>query len=217
MTTFNPLDAAQWRQWVNDFDNTARLFATQYANLQALAPYVQQRHPELLPQMQSLIARGATHQATLATLNQLRLQAANWLSTIGQNVSNAVNASMDWLTSRFQNGWRIITGLGALPNGLGLAPVVAIAGIAAAVAAIIVIANWIKESYEFTQRLNALHSLEQNGATPEQAASIVARTVGAPSGGSFFGIPVNMLLIGVALIVLGPPVLNLLTARERNN
>ncbi len=205
MATFNPLDAAQWRQWANDFDNTARLFQTQYAQLQQLAPYVRQRHPELLSSYNSLVTRGAQHQATLATLNQLRAQVGDWLAGIGQAVSGAVVASMDWLKQRF--------GLG----GLGVAPLIAIAGIAAAAGAILVIANWIKESFEFSQRLNALYRLEATGQTPENAARIIGQTVGLPGqGGSFFGIPVNYIIIGVALVLLGPPLLNLLTEREKN-
>lgn len=207
MPTFNPLDANQWRQWVQDFDNTATLFAQQFATLQRLAPYVQQRHPELLPTYNNLLARGATHQVTISTLNNLRQQVTSWLNSIGQFISNTVNAAnadINWLKQRF--------GLA----GMGFAPVVAIVGIAAAAAALIVIANWIKESFELSQRLNALQNLESAGQTPENASRIVNQTVGAPgASGNFFGLPLNYLIIGALVLVLGPPILNLLTARER--
>lgn len=204
MTDLNVNDAGAWQRFVNDFDNTSRLFAQSFNDLQRLGPYVRERHPELATQYNALVARGGQHQAQLAQLANLRNQVTTWLTGIGRAVQTTYNSTMDWLRQRFGLG-----GMGAVPL------VVGVVGVAAAAAVIALVARWITEAYQFTQRLNALERLERQGLSPQEAARVVNQTVGAPSQPGIFGIPWTYLIGGVALIVLGPPLLRMISERRK--
>lgn len=203
-TTLNPLDARSWAQWVAQYDAVRQQFGQQFQNLQSLGTYVAQRHPEMLAQYNTFVAQGAQHQANLAALQSVRDTVTNWLSGLGQTFTNAVvnplstffntveqdvQSAGDWLKRSF--------GFGAVPV------IVGVVGVAAAAAVIVAVANWINQSYQMTQRLNALYRLEQSGSTPQQAANIVNQTLGSP-GGSLFGIPMTWIFGGLALVLLGP-------------
>jgi hypothetical protein len=198
---FNPLDVNSWARFVQDFDNTSRLFADQFGVLQRLAPFVRTQSPAIQARYNSLITRGSHHQATLATLGRLRNEAGQWLAGMNRAVSGAVNASMSWLRERFG-----LAGMGAVPVIIG------VAGVAAAGAAIVVIANWIREAFMFSQEMNAIYRLVETGMTPQQAAEQVRRT--RVSTSNPLGIPWHYLILGAAVLVLGPPLLSMIRERR---
>ena len=216
MPAFETRDANQWQRWMADFDRVSREFAAQFAALQQLGPFVRERHPELQSQYSQLVARGANHQATLATLSRLRNDAQNWLASIGigtrSDTGSIIGAAVGG-SSAAGGGIKTVTpksGLGAIPV------IVAIVGIVAAAAALVVIANWIKESFDFTQRLNALFRLEEQGHSAQEAANIVrsVSTAGGAGLTSLVSNPFSWLMIGAAVLLLAPSIMRALEQRK---
>lgn len=65
-----------------------------------------------------------------------------------------------------------VGGLGVLP----VLPVVAVAG------AVTLISKWLKDTYEFSVKMNRVRELEQKGVSPSEAARIVEKTTEAGQG-----------------------------------
>lgn len=204
--TLNPSDAGSWLDFVTKFDNASATFTANYNGLMALGPYIQTKHPELLPQYEAMLQRGSEHAYTLQQLKYTRDTAAAWIAWLQQGAQN----TFDWFKST--------VGLqGVEQNGFGYVPViVAIVGIAAASAALLVIASWIKDAYVFAQRTNALQDMERKypGATPAQVSAAVNATLGAPGSNEFLGIPWTLLIWGAVAVFLGPPLLKMLEGRK---
>lgn len=213
-STLNPNDAQKWSQWAGQYQVVSQQFATQFSALQQLGPYVAQQHPELKPQYDQMIAQGAQYQAQLRTLQDVYNTVVPWLQSLGVGIANFVMNPIGTTVAAGQDVFNNIENWWSKTFGV-IPIIVGVVGVAAAAAVILAVANWINQSYQMTQRLNALYRLEQQGSTPDQAVSIVNRTLGSP-GGSLFGIPLPWLFAGVAAIVLGPPLLNLLSGGRRN-
>jgi len=231
----NPDDAGGWYSWITDFDATYAGFQDNWNGLLAQQAYVMTAHPELVPTYNDLVARGQKHAAKLQELKATRDYVASWLDWL----VNGVQSGIDFVSSAAQSAYdtaKSWLGLGAIPRvilrpglaGLGIAPLVVI-GLAAAVAALVVIGYWIKDAYNFAQRLNALQQQEQALAgpggqiTPEiakQAQAIVDGTLGPAPGtagsinNNLLGIPWTWLIGGAVIIFVAPPLLESLNRRE---
>jgi len=207
----NPNDAPSWWDFVTKFDATSASFNENYDALKQLGPYIQTSHPELLPQYNSLMQSGASNETSLNKLKATRDYVYSWLQwlqtgagNIASFISSNAQAAYTWTLQQL--------GLGEVEQGLGVIPVaMVIVGVATAVAALVVIAKWITDAYTFAQRLNALQAQEAQGLTPTQASQIVNQTLGAPSSGSFLGIPWTLIAWAAIAIIVGPPVIKAIT------
>lgn len=201
--TLTPDQAPSWVRFVTNFDTTYKAFMDNYQALMSLGPYIQNQHPELLSQYEDMLQRGSEHAYTLQQLKATRDTVAAWLQWLQ---AGAIN-TFDWFKKQ--------VGLGEADSGLGYVPViVGIVGVAAASAALVIIASWIKDAYMFAQRLNALQAQEARGATPAQAAAIVNSTMGAPGSNEFLGIPWTLLAMAAIAVFIGPPLLKMLGERK---
>lgn len=240
--TLDPSNAPQWQQWITNFDAAAKQFDGNYTALLQQAPYLTLHHPELLGDYYKLIAR---YQDETDTVNQLRATrdtVVGWLSSIGQwfanitpgnfaqgatvianDVGAAVQGGMDWLKSAFglseyQANRAYLSSTAQERGGLGslgFAPIVVAIGIAAATAALVVLAQLAKDTYEFSQRVAAIKDLEAKGMSPDAAAATVNATLGAPRDpNTFLGIPIMPLALTAAAIILGPPLIDAFNKRR---
>jgi len=212
----NPNDAPSWWDFITKFDATFASFNENYSALQQLGPYIQNNHPELLSQYNSMMQQGATNDATLQKLKATRDYVYSWLQWLETGAGNI--ASFVSSTAQSTYSWALQQmGLGGIEEGLGFIPVaMAVIGTAAGIAALVVIAKWITDAYTFAQRLNALQAQEAQGLTPAQASQIVNQTLGAPSSGGFLGIPWVLIAWAAIAVVIGPPVIKAITdARVR--
>lgn len=212
MAVLNPADAPTWYDFVTKFDATYNSFYDNYNALMALGPYIQTKHPELLPQYMAMLQSGAVNADKLEGLKATRDYVWSWLQWLQTGASDAsgfvtgaAQGAYDWAKRQL--------GLGEM----GIVPVaVAVIGVSAAIAALVVIAGWITDAYVFAQRLNALQDLENRGKTPEEAAAIVNQTLGPPgSTSNFLGIPWSLLIWGAMALVFGPPLIKAITGDRR--
>jgi hypothetical protein len=206
-------DAPTWYDFVTKFDTTYRSFYDNYNAIMALGPYIQNSHPELLPQYMDMLQAGAVNADRLEGLKATRDYVYSWLqwlqsgaSDISSFVYSGAQSTYDWAKRQ----------LGLGDAGLGVIPVaVAVIGVSAAIAALVVIAKWITDAYVFAQRLNALQDAERRGMTPQAAAAYVDSTLGPVSSGGILGIPWTLLIWGALAIALGPPIIKAITGGER--
>jgi hypothetical protein len=227
----NPADANSWWDWVSNFDATWQQFSANYNALLSLQGYISSTHPELLPQYNQLVADGQGHMQTLTDLKATRDYVWSWLSWMQTGLQSGV----DFVSTSAQSAYdtaKAYLGLSAINEraiirGLGIAPAVVI-GVAAAAAALVIIGYWIKNAYDFAQRVNALQAQERalagNGPiTPEiaqQAQNIVDNTLGPAPGSAasindnLLGIPWTYLIIGAVLVFLGPPILEAIEGKR---
>ena len=98
------------------------------------------RYPDLARERASLVSKGGTLQRTIS----------------------ALTGAVDKVFTFFRG----VTGL----DGLGFIPLLPIAAITIAVAAI---TKWMTDAYEFNKRLDAVQALEAKGYSPEKAGQIV--------------------------------------------
>lgn len=208
--TLNPADAPSWYNFVTQFDATYASFYDNYNALMSLGPYIQTKHPELLPQYNAMLQAGAVNADKLEGLKATRDYVYSWLQWLQTGAGDAAS----FVGSAAQS----VYDFAKKELGLGFVPVaVAVIGVGAAIAALVVIAGWITDAYVFAQRLNALQDAEARGATPEQAAAIVNSALGPPPSGTsnFLGIPWTLLIWGAIAVFIGPPVLKMLTGDKR--
>jgi hypothetical protein len=90
--------------------------------------------------------------------------------------------------------FRSVTGM----DGLGFIPLLPVAVIGAAVAAI---AKWTTDAYTLTQRLNEVKRLEASGMSPQQAAATVAAIAPKPFFGGLPPLLPIAALVGLAFVV----------------
>lgn len=210
--TLAPADAPAWYDFVTKFDATWNSFHDNYDALMQLGPYIQNSHPELLPQYEAMLQAGAVNADQLNGLKATRDYVYSWLqwlqtgaSDVSSFVSSAAQTAYDYVKAQL--------GLGEM----GFVPVaLAVIGVSAAIAALVVIAKWITDAYTFAQRLNALQAEEAKGATPAQAAATVNAVLGDPNAPSnFLGIPWSLLIWGALALTFGPTILRMFTGDRR--
>lgn len=232
--TLDPSQSQGWLDWVTNFDSTYQQFNDNFNGLVAQQDYVLNVHPELLTTYNDLVAQGQAHAQTLSQLKATRDYVWSWL----QWLNSGVQSGIDFVTTTAQSAYdaaKAALGLGAMPrvvlrkglHGLGVAPLVVI-GLAAAVAALVVIGYWIKNAYQFAQRLNALQAQEAALAGPggqitadiaAKAQAIVDGTLGPAPGSSasindnILGIPWTWLITGAVVVFLGPPLIDALNKK----
>lgn len=208
--TLNPTNAPQWNNWVGQYNAVSQQFAKTYDDLKKLGPFIQQ-HPEYASQYNSLLAQGAQHQATLATLNSVKNAVVPWLNQIVTAAPattilgpigvpiDASNAIINWFRSTFHLG------------EMGAVPVVVVGvGIVAAAAALTLIVKWITDTVQLMQRLNAQQALIAQGVSPAQAAQIVQQN----SATSLFGIPWNTVILAGVVVLLAPKLLDMINGDD---
>lgn len=103
----------------------------------------------------------------------------------------SVTRTVDKVTSFF-------SGLGEI-KGLSVVPLLPIAVIAGAVAAI---TKWGTDAYTFSVKLDEIKRLEATGMSPERAASLVARNAPASLIGGFTTNLLPIVAVGVVLFFL---------------
>ena len=174
-----------WLKAVTDFDETYKKFFKNYNGLLAQRNYILTQHPELALDYEDLVDRANETADKLATIN------------------NTVNKVKVWLSG----SWSRIKSVFGF-DGLGAIFLVAIP-IAAVVAAIAAAGYVINDMYQFGKRIEMYKDAEAKGATPQQAAAVVDRTLGPPGSGIFGtgGIMGNikwLIVGGIALLILPP-------------
>lgn len=172
-------DAPAWSQFIRDFDGAHRAFNENRAGLRAQLPYLQQKHPELLPQAQTLLARSDALASKLASLAATRASVAGWLGSLGRAYQTAIDYTSRAMESA-ADAWaaaRKRLGLG----DLGIAPVIVVVGLAAASATLISVTKWISEAFVMAKRVNTLRDLEAQGYSAGEAADVVNKTMGKPN------------------------------------
>lgn len=208
--TLSASDAPAWSQFVRDFDGAYKAFTDNRAGLMRVGPYVQSKHPELLPQYNALLSRANALAPKLAMLADTRARVAGWLGGLGRVYQTAVDATSqaietaaDWITAA-----RRRLGLGEL----GIAPVLVVVGVAAAGTALTLITKWISETYTFAKRVQALQDMEARGYSAEQAADAVNRALGPPGQRGGIEDTIKTILwvlgLGAAAIYLLPKLLD---------
>ena len=96
-----------------------------------------------------------------------------------------------WLRDTIKS---VMSFFGVNLSGLGILPLIPIAGIAAGVA---YVASLAASAWELSKKIEEQRRLESRGLTPQQASAIVSRNAGAGTGLS----TTQMLMIGGALLV----------------
>lgn len=150
-------DVAQWWNLQARFEEAERQVQDVLARLQAHADTAR-RSPEMIGSYTALMQRAASLQASIASSLQ------------------TIRNALDWL--RGLTEW--VPGL----NGLGIAPVIGIAAIAAALAAV---TKFITDALSVIRQLDAKRALfdaqaaeqrrlEAQGMTPQEAAAVVNRS-----------------------------------------
>ncbi len=208
-----PAQATAWYNVIGQFNNVFDNFNTNYHALLQQANYVYTQHPELKSTYDNLVNTGSKNwtdlyniKTDIATVQQwlsgalttVENTASNVASSVSSSVSSAITSAENWYNNTF----------GDLPpqrSGLGIIPVlITIAVVAAAIAAATI---WLTDAYKFSQRLKALQTAEDKGATPAQAAAIVNQTLGPPgSSGTIFGINVTWVMVGAGILILLPAI-----------
>lgn len=89
---------------------------------------------------------------------------------IVNNTISALTGAVDKVYSFFKG----VTGM----DGLGVLPLLPVAAISIAVAAI---TKWTTDAYEFNKRVDAIQALEAKGYSPEKAGQIVSQQFYRPS------------------------------------
>ena len=181
-------EAQSWYSVITDFPSYWNNLQKNYQGLIAQADYIYTKHPELKTEYDKLLNEGGALYNKMAAINETVTGIkSNW------------NSFTSWLQSA--------VGI----NGLGILPAIPIAITAASAAGVIYsVAQWLTKNAELAARLNIFHEAEAKGATPAQAAQIANQTIGEPSSGMFFGLPIKWLVIGgIALFAL-PVILPLL-------
>lgn len=203
----SPADAPSWYQFVTDFDNTYAKFYDNYNGLMATGPYIQNKHPELLDYYGKLLQQGSDAAYKLEQLKATRDYVYSWLNWLQSGLDSVAATAQ----AAYDNAKHAL-GLGEL----GIAPFIAIVGIAAATAALIEIAQLTAKYFEAAQRFNMLQTLEAGGQhTPAQASAQVNSILGAPASNEFLGIPWTLLIWGALAIFLGPPLIRAFTETSR--
>jgi len=201
-------DAPAWYQFVTNFDQAYQQFYDNYNGLMAQGPYIAQNHPEMLDWYNTELQNASEAAYKLEQLKSTRDTVAGWLNTIGAAISNIE----DYFGSLYNSAASAV-GLQGY-NGLGIVPLVYIGvSLAVASAALAIIIQAINKMYDDAQRINALKSLTDKGYTGEQASAIVNQTLGVPgaSSGTFFGLPIPLMIWGAMAIVLGPSLIKAFT------
>jgi hypothetical protein len=208
-------DAPAWSQFVRDFDGAYKSFVDNRAALLQLGPYIRASHSELLPQYQLLLQRAAILAPQLQALADTRAKVAGWLASIGAVYKAAVDATSRAIerAAGVVDAARRALGL----DGLGVAPVVAIVGVAAAGVTLTLITRWVADTYLFAKRLNAMQELERKGYTAAEAANAVNDVMGQPGAPGGIERTVSTILWVVALVGIGLPLVSNLLQQSRKH
>lgn len=218
--------AGDWLKWLNNFDAAFKAFVDNRNAMLALRPWVAQNQPKLLPQHDALLKRYADQWGNVQMLAGMRETVAQWIASIpamANAVKNAITLQFPVVGASMT---MVQAGIDAIKkqfglseyddNRLGFAPIVVAVGIAGATAIVLTIAALVKDTWEYSQRLNALQSLQAKGMTPDQAAATVNQILGGPADpNNWMGIPVGTIALAAVAIVLGPPIVAMIGGRRK--
>lgn len=190
----NEKTAPKWSEWITDFDKSYDLFYDNYKGLKAQKSFIENQHPELKEKYNRLLKEAEQHKNKLEQLKNVR----DKVMLVINEYQKLQPPEQPW-----PKAGGLLYGLGTLQA----APVVVGISIASASAALIAISKWIKDTYQFAQRVNELRRLEnEEGLSPQEAANVVEKTMG-PAETSLFGIPFKWIILGGVVIFVGPPLI----------
>lgn len=178
---------------LTDFPSFFKTFQTNYQGLLAQSDFVVNKHPELRPDWEKLVASGSETYTKLYNIND----ALNALKSYGLT-------AWDWVTGNVPKGDGTAQGLGILP---WLAISLATVGASLAAAS-----YWLSDARTMSIQIEERKRLEATGMSPVQAAKLADTAAGAQI--KLFGIPVKWLLVGAGIIILGPTILSLIKSRR---
>jgi hypothetical protein len=211
---------AAWYDILGQFQQKASDFDAAYQDLMARAPFVATQSADIQAQYQALVDKAnATHstvqyiqQASADVMNALK-GAWNAVTGVWGTVSGAVSGALNLPTDAAGNvvAPDVInpaTGLspyaGLMGNGLGFLPLIPIAAVAAAIAAI---TYFLSQYVQFRDKLTLLQQYTAAGATPAQAAAAVAQAFGTGSSATSTIGTLVLIVGGLALLFYLPRVL----------
>lgn len=179
-TALLPRDALTWSQFLRDFDGAYRTFTENRQALIAVGPYVRAKHPELMPQYDSLLQRANELAPRLTQLASMKGTVAGWLQSSG--ITRAYQGAVDATSAAIE---KVANGINAARRALGLGdlsavPLLVPIAAAGAVAVTIAVTKWVSDAYLMAKRLNALQELEAKGYTADEAASTLNKVLGDP-------------------------------------
>lgn len=193
MEKLTPQEVQSWYKIITDFPGYYNNFVKNFSALVQQGQYIREKRPELLPEYNRLLESGSK---TYAKLQSLKTN-VDKMRSIWSDVTG-------WLRSA--------VGL----EGLGIAPIIW-AGMAtgAAIGILTGVANWLTEVSTFAARVEEAKRLEAKGLSPSEVTRQLKERFGEPgSGGSFFGIPIKAIMLGIIGLIALPTILNILN-RQR--
>lgn len=165
---------AQEQGWIDRFKARVAEFQDLYVRMRGIESNIA-AIPELKPQYDSLMARGATIQGTIDT------------------VTNAINSAVQWFKSAFgmeglnQAKHRAADNLGALQ----FLPIAAISG------ALALIGSWVTDTLQFYKRVELYDNLRAEGKSAGEAGQIVAGLTTEPG---FFDVNVQKMIVPLVIV-----------------
>lgn len=185
------------------FYATADKFWKTYQRMAQLGPRV--KGTPLEAQYAQVMQRGGTIHKTIDTLHYNIKQA---LASAGTVIQDKYQDAAKWVSGAAQGATQNVKnwfGLNGM-DGLGILPLIAVAGISAAVTAMV---GWIGSADDIEDQLDAYERLKSQGKTDAEAIAILRNVQPKDSGLlSKFGIPSfeqvgKLALVGVAIYFVG--------------
>lgn len=190
-----------WRNLLSSYTSAVHNLVTNYNALKARGPYIRANRPAEIPAYDALVRRGDENLARMRGVNAALQSFTRFSQGVTSTAAAPFRAIGSWL------------GLGEV--GAVAVPVVAIASLGAAVAAVAIVSAWVADAQKFTSRLNMADQLIAGGSTPAEAARAVNALVGPPpSANTAFGLPWELIVFGALAFVLGPPILKMMDKRQ---
>ena len=192
--------APDWSRWVLDFENAKSAYLSSWHRLKTQRVWIAANRPDLLAAHDKVMQSFRNQTDAIDNLQRLNIQVGNFYRGLGV-IGN-------WVTSAFDSVKNAV-GLG---EHMGAVPVVWVAvGIGSAATALLAIIDVIKQGNEHAARIDATMKFQAEGATPGEAANAVNRIFGEPSRQEFLGIPFTTLALAAVAVVLGPPVIRMIS------
>lgn len=154
MPELNP----QSKDLITDFKEKARQFWAVWNGLNNKRDVVARQSPEIKAKYNKLMNDGVGIRSKI-----------EWVTAAIDKAANLYGDVKSWIMDKF--GFDGISD--SQLAGMGILPLIPVAIIAAAVAAI---SYWTNDAYQFNAKLNEIQRLENKGISPVQAAKMVEQT-----------------------------------------
>lgn len=175
------------KSYIQQFKDKARRFWSLWTNLNQQRSTVSRQAPAVQAEYNDLLSRGSKIRSTIDYVTGAIDKAAAMYDSVKSWISETFGfGDIDEPIERYEQ--------------MGLIPLIPIAVIVAALAAI---TKWTSDAYEFNARLNEIQRLEAQGIGPREAAAIVERTMDKGIfGGGVMGNMIPLALLGVAALMI---------------